>query len=133
MKKIAIPTQDGKVDSHFGHCKYYTVYTVGEDNNILTTEKIDSPQGCGCKSDIAAILKAQGIDYMLAGNMGKGALNKLSQAGLSVTRGCDGLVEDVINDYLAGKISDSGELCDHNHDHGAGFSVANEDHVCGNH
>ena len=28
MKLIAIPTRDGMVDDHFGHCAYYTVVTI---------------------------------------------------------------------------------------------------------
>ena len=30
MKLIAIPTRDGMVDDHFGHCAYYTVVTLDE-------------------------------------------------------------------------------------------------------
>ena len=30
MKKIAIPTREGMVDDHFGHCAYYTVVTYYE-------------------------------------------------------------------------------------------------------
>lgn len=51
--KIAIPTKENMVDDHFGHCEYYTVLTIGQDNQILSSEMIPSPQGCGCKSDIA--------------------------------------------------------------------------------
>ena len=25
MKKIAIPTREGMIDDHFGHCAYYTI------------------------------------------------------------------------------------------------------------
>ncbi|SEM94840.1 hypothetical protein SAMN04487902_105125 [Prevotella sp. ne3005] len=28
MKLLAIPTRDGMVDDHFGHCAYYTVVTL---------------------------------------------------------------------------------------------------------
>ena len=31
-KKIAIPTREGMVDDHFGHCAYYTVITLDEQN-----------------------------------------------------------------------------------------------------
>lgn len=34
MKKIAIPTREGMVDDHFGHCAYYTVVTL--DKQSLT-------------------------------------------------------------------------------------------------
>ena len=50
MKKIAIPTRDCMVDDHFGHCAYYTVVTLDEQNQVLNQERLDSPEGCGCKS-----------------------------------------------------------------------------------
>ena len=30
QKKIAIPTRGNNVDEHFGHCEYYTVYSINE-------------------------------------------------------------------------------------------------------
>ena len=57
MMKIAIPTRENAVDNHFGHCEYYTILTVGQDNQILSSETIPSPQGCGCKSNIAGELE----------------------------------------------------------------------------
>ena len=68
--KIAIPTKENMVDNHFGHCEYYTVLTVGQANQILNSETIPSPQGCGCKSNIAGELENMGVSVMLAGNMG---------------------------------------------------------------
>ena len=26
--KIAVPTRDGHIDDHFGHCAYYTIFEV---------------------------------------------------------------------------------------------------------
>jgi len=112
MKKIAIPTREGMIDDHFGHCAYYTVVAVN-DNKVITTERLDSPEGCGCKSNIAAVMQEMGITMMLAGNMGMGAYNKLSAHNIEVIRGCHGRVEDVVNDYLKGKLKDSLESCDH--------------------
>ena len=64
--KIAVPTRDNKVDDHFGHCEYYTIYTVNQEKQILSSETIPSPQGCGCKSDIAVQLQDMGVSVMLA-------------------------------------------------------------------
>jgi len=113
MKKIAIPTRDAVVDDHFGHCDYYTVFTVSDDNAIVSSERLDSPQGCGCKSNIASVMQEMGITLMLAGNMGMGAYNKLTSHGISVIRGCHGPMEQVLKDYLDGKIEDSLESCSH--------------------
>ena len=88
--KIAVPTRENVVDDHFGHCAYYTLFTVDDDKNITDTETLPSPQGCGCKSNIASVLKEKGVTVMLAGSMGDGALKVLSDqgiAGLPVIRG----------------------------------------------
>ena len=120
--KIAVPTRNGKVDDHFGHCDHYTIYTV-ENKQITSREELPSPQGCGCKSGIAADLQQMGVEVMLAGSMGAGALNKLQACGIKVVRGCMGDIESVVNGYLLGFVLDSGIGC-------AGHG---EDHECGNH
>ena len=79
IKLIAIPTREGMVDDHFGHCTYYTVVTLDEQNQVVKQERLDSPEGCGCKSNIASVMQEMGITLMLAGNMGIGAYNKLAR------------------------------------------------------
>jgi predicted Fe-Mo cluster-binding NifX family protein len=114
--KIAIPsTHDKKVDSHFGHAENFMIYNVSDKNEILDHELIPSAEGCGCKSNIVLRLKEKGVSVMLAGNMGSGAVNVLNSNGIRVYRGCEGDINDIIHDYLDGKINDSGELCEHIH------------------
>lgn len=142
MRKIAIPTTETRnkctveiaqampcrtevnkmpgeeiIDDHFGHCDHYTVFTIDGDDNIVSIERLDSPQGCGCKSNIASVMQNMGITIMLAGNMGMGAFNKLTMHGIRVVRGCQGKIEDVLKAYLNGTIKDSEESCSH-HDCG---------------
>jgi predicted Fe-Mo cluster-binding NifX family protein len=121
--KVAVPTRNKVVDDHFGHCEAYTVFTVDANNNIEKAEMLPSPQGCGCKSNIAAILKERGVSVMLAGNMGSGALNILQNHGIQVLRGCSGDVNQLVETFLNGNIEDSGEGCHHHEEHGEG-------HVC---
>ena len=111
-----MPTRGNIVDDHFGHCEAYTVFTIDGNSKIESAEILPSPQGCGCKSNIAAILRQKGVSVMLAGNMGDGALNVLNSFGIQVYRGCTGDVRQVAEDFLQGEIGDSGEGC-HNHDH----------------
>lgn len=110
--KIACPTKDGLIDNHFGHCDYFTIFTV-EDGNVTEKVRFDSPVGCGCKSNIAADLQKDGVSVMLAGNMGDGALNVLSSHNIEVIRGCQGNIDDVLNAYLKGELKDSLISCDH--------------------
>jgi len=114
--KIALPSRQDLIDSHFGHCEYFTVYTT-DDKNIVDQEIIASPAGCGCKSDIAQTLAEMGVKILLAGNMGDGAVNVLNNAGIEVVRGCSGRVKEVALAWLTGSITDSGDSC-HEHEHG---------------
>ncbi len=109
--KIAIPTKDNQVDSHFGHCEHFSIAELTEDNKISSIELMSSPEGCGCKSNIANQLAEMGVRVMLAGNMGQGAVNKISQAGIQVYRGCSGDVRELVEAYLEERIKDSGTTC----------------------
>lgn len=111
--KIAVPTRGNIVDDHFGHCEAYSVFTIDNNKNIENAELYPSPQECGCKSNIASLLQEEGVTVMLAGNMGAGALNVLTGHGIKVYRGCSGNASKVVQDFLDGKITDSGEGCDH--------------------
>lgn len=117
--KIALPTRDGIIDDHFGHCDHYTIVSLDDDQNITGKEAMDSPEGCGCKSDIAPVLAKAGVKVMLAGNMGEGAVKILTTNGIKVVRGCSGPIDDVVAQYLAGDLKDNQIACDH--------------HDCGNH
>ncbi|MDF2514309.1 MAG: dinitrogenase iron-molybdenum cofactor biosynthesis protein [Herbinix sp.] len=107
--KIALPTQNNKIDSHFGHCEYFTVYSI-EETNIISREIVPSPMGCGCKSDITKTLADLGVTTMLAGNIGDKAATILKESGIQVVRGCSGYINEVIQAWLNGEIVDSIEL-----------------------
>lgn len=113
--KIAIPTRGNQVDAHFGHCEYYTIISVSPEKQIEKMETYQTPQGCGCKSNIATMLADMGVQTMLAGNMGQGAVNKITAAGIQVYRGCSGDVKELAETFLNDDITDSGETCDHHH------------------
>ena len=113
--KVAIPTRNGEIDEHFGHCESYTIYTIGENKQITGTEHFAAPAGCGCRSGVAGILANKGVNNMLAGNMGEGAFNTLRYYGINVVRGCSGNPIDVLTNWLNDKLNDSGSSC-HNHE-----------------
>jgi predicted Fe-Mo cluster-binding NifX family protein len=114
--KISVPvTKENQIDGHFGHCESYGVFTISDKNEIAEIKRIESPQGCGCKSDIASVLAADGVTLMLAGGIGGGAINVLNTSGIEVIRGCSGDATEVVKLYLAGSVEDSGSSC-HEHE-----------------
>lgn len=127
MKKIAVPlTINDEIDDHFGHCEFYAIYEISDDNKILGVNSIKSEKGCGCKSNIASILSNLGVKLMLAGGIGAGAINILNLNGIQVIRGCKGKAADIVMDYLNGKIKDSGESCEQHSVHNSNGG----DHIC---
>ncbi len=117
MTKIAIPSRDGQVDEHFGHCGYFTVLTVAEDKTIAAEETFAPPAQCGCRSNLVGDLQAMGVTTLIAGNMGQGAVMKLRQSGINVVRGACGPVREAALAWLGGRLADRDELCQaHGHD-----------------
>jgi predicted Fe-Mo cluster-binding NifX family protein len=120
--KIAVPARDGLVDAHFGHCEYFMVYSLDEKKKIVAEEKINSQEGCGCKSNIAGILVRTGVTHMVAGNMGEGAVHVLQAHGIDVIRGASGNARQAAEQFAAGTLADSRESCaghGSGHPHGA--------------
>lgn len=116
--KLAIPVNSkNEVDEHFGHCEMYKVFNLNDENEITHSEIVDSPNGCGCKSDIAKTLASQGVTIMLTGAIGEGAVNKLKSEGIEVIRGCRGNVEELAVNFADGKIIDNGSNCKHHYHH----------------
>jgi predicted Fe-Mo cluster-binding NifX family protein len=114
--KIAVPvTKENQIDSHFGQCESYNVFTISDKNEITSAKNVDSPQGCGCKSDIASVLASDGVTIMLAGGIGGGAINVLNNNGIEVIRGCSGDATEVVKLFLSGLVEDSGSSC-HQHE-----------------
>lgn len=113
--KLALPSRENCIDDHFGHCEYFTVFTIGEGKHIVDQQIVESPVGCGCKSNIAHTLAAMGVTVMLAGNMGDGAVGVLKNSGIEVIRGCSGDVKTVAMNWLAGTLADAGDTC-HEHE-----------------
>ena len=116
--KLAVPTSGNVVDDQFGHCEAYTVFTIDDNKKIVNVALLPSPQGCGCKSNIAGVLQQNGVKIMLAGNVGCRVLNVLSNHGIKVYRGCWGDVRFLAEMFLKGNVEDSGVGCQHHHSEG---------------
>ena len=123
IMKICIPTSDGKLCGHFGHCDSFTFAEINpETKEILTIEEKIPEEGISCQS--ASWISEQGVSKVLAGGMGNRPLMKFDQNGVEVIAGCPELpVKEVIEKYLSdtletGENACAGEGHDHQHCHG---------------
>lgn len=127
--KIVIPSADGKLCSHFGHCEYFTFVDINQETRqILSIEKVIPEGGVSCQS--AYWLTEQGANLVIAGGMGGRPLNIFAENGITVITGCPELeIKEIIQDYLEDRLVEGENVCaggHHNcHGHGEGH--------CGHH
>lgn len=117
--RIAIPILNGRLNAHFGQSGVFRVFTInGQPPTIAGFTDVTCPdgqQGCG---RLGGFLKAQQVDVVLVGGIGTGAMQHLNQAGLEVVSGVGNLTsEQLVADYIAGKLVSAGVTC-RGHQHG---------------
>ena len=111
--KIALPMAQGSLCLHFGHCDAFAVYDVDTKNKkILNSGLLDAPPH---QPGLFPVwLGEQGVNLVIAGGMGGRAIDLFSQAGIQVIVGAPSSpTEEVVNAYLAGTLTTSGNVCDH--------------------
>ena len=126
--RIAVTYENGNVFQHFGHSEQFKVYDV-EDGKVVSSEVVGSDgQGHGA---LAGLLAGKGIDVLICGGIGGGAVNALTSAGIELCAGQSGNTDEVVEKYLKGELESTGANCDH---HGEGHECGHhhdEDHECG--
>lgn len=111
--RIAIPVSEGKLDPHFGHCRFFTLMDVDRDEKtILSSETVDAPPHE--PGLLPAWLAEKGANLVLAGGMGNKAIQLFAGHGVEVIVGAPSLDPDSLAlAYLAGEIGTGANACDH--------------------
>ena len=117
--RIAVPDKDGQVDPHFGACRSFRVFDV-KGGTVVKEEEFPAPEGAGCKSQAASVLAKAGVRVMIAGGMGEGAARVMASFGIVPVRGVSGPSKAAAEAYAAGRLTDSGDVCAHDHENGGG-------------
>ena len=110
IEKIAVASNEGQVDQHFGRCREFLVFRV-EGSSLIGEPSLIPAEGSGCKSGIASELARIGVTHVIAGNMGPGAERILFANGISIVRGAEGDAVDAARAFLNGTLKDSESRC----------------------
>ncbi len=118
--KIAVSCNGTQIWAHFGHCENFMVYDV-TDGAITSEEMVANPgHRPGLLPNFLADL---GVEVMIAGGMGGGAIDIFNERGVEVVLGAQGDAKVATEAYLRGELESTGSVC-HEHEHA---------HECGNH
>lgn len=112
QKKIAVPVdQNGMLDGHFGHCKFFDIFEV-DGISIRSEERIvPPPHEPGV---LPQWLADAGVTDVLAGGMGNRAIQLFNQQNVNVFVGAPQLsAHDLVSGFLNQTIGFSANCCDH--------------------
>ena len=100
---------DAPVSEHFGHCDVFTIIDV-EDDEIVKAWPLsndDEGQEHTCAVPIQKVA-SEGVEHMIVGGIGQGALVGFSQENIKVYSGASGTVEETVKRFIAGTLADTG-------------------------
>jgi predicted Fe-Mo cluster-binding NifX family protein len=111
IKKIAVPTSNGKLDGHFGHCKQFAMVLV-EHNEIKEITYLDAPPHQ--PGLLPPWLAERGATDIIAGGMGQRAIDLFNERGINVFVGAPALTPtELVEGFLHETLSFSANYCDH--------------------
>jgi len=113
MLKIAVASENEKVTEHFGHCVNFNIFET-ENDVIIGSQSIPNP---GHKPGfLPKFLNDLGVNVIISGGMGGGAIDIFNEKGIEVIVGASGFAKNAAENYLHGNLKSTGSVC-HQHQH----------------
>ena len=115
--KVAVTyeKETGNVFQHFGKTQYFKIYQI-EDGKIVSSEVIDN--GGNGHHALPPYLKSLGVETLILGNRGQGAVDAITAAGLKELPGITGRADDAAELFAKGELKPNfAAKCDHHGEH----------------
>lgn len=111
--RIAVASEGSLVTNHFGHCTNFNLFDL-EGDKIIAIESLPNP---GHKPGFLPLfLYEKGVQIIISGGMGQGAIDIFKEKGIEVITGAQGSAEAAVKDYIKGNLASSYEACEeHQH------------------
>ena len=111
--KIAVSCNGTQIWAHFGHCENFMIYDA--DNGTITSEQ-SVPNPGHRPGFLPNFLADQGVNVIISGGMGGGAVDIFNERGVEVVLGAQGDAKTAVEAYLRGELKSTGSIC-HEHAH----------------
>jgi predicted Fe-Mo cluster-binding NifX family protein len=112
--KIAVASEGEMVTEHFGYCESFSIFEA-ENNKIVKSETIANP---GHKPGfLPNFLNDRGVNVIIAGGMGSGAIEIFDEKGIEVVTGARGNAKAAAEQYISGKLKSKGSVCNEHQHH----------------
>ena len=111
--KIAVACKGENIWPHFGHCENFNIYDV-QDGKIEAEKSIPNP---GHRPGfLPNFLGDMGVNVIIAGGMGGGAVEIFNERNIEVIIGASGDAKAAAEAYLRNELHSTGSVC-HAHEH----------------
>ena len=111
MKKFAVPTENGKLCAHFGHCEKFAI--IETEENKVTKEDYVSPP-VHQPGVYPKFLADQGVSVIISGGMGQKAQDLFAMNNIQVCMGVNAeSPKTLVEQYLGNELQTGQNLCDH--------------------
>ncbi len=113
VTRFAVPTSNGVLCSHFGHCEEFTLVDVETaSKQVLGVTAIAAPEHE--PGLLPSWLADRGARIIIAGGMGSRAQQLFTEQGVTVVTGASAASpEALVNQYLEGALVTGENVCDH--------------------
>lgn len=118
--------ETGNVFQHFGKTQFFKIYDISE-GKVISSKVIDNG-GFG-HHDLVGYLKSLGVEVLILGNRGQGAVDAMNQAGLKNIPGVTGSADKAAEAFASGTlVGNPGAMCNHHGEHHASHDGEHHDH-----
>lgn len=105
--------ETGNVFQHFGKTQFFKLYDI-QDGKIVSSEVIDNG-GFG-HHDLVGYLKGLGVETLILGNRGQGAIDAMAKGGLKEVPGITGSADAAAEAFAKGELKGNfNAKCNHQH------------------
>lgn len=111
--KVAVPTVEGQLARHFGHCRTFMIFDVDDNSGSVEGSEASEPPPHE-PGVLPKWLNEKDVEVVVAGGMGRRAQDLFQQSGIEVVVGAQ--PEDpqtAVEQYLAGQLETGENPCAH--------------------
>jgi predicted Fe-Mo cluster-binding NifX family protein len=112
---VAIVAEGERVSPHFGRSEGFILAEV-DDGSVKSRSAVQAPTRHECGA-LAGLFAQHKVDTVIVGGIGAGAIGHLKATGIEVVSGAAGDIDEVLSDFIEGKLLSGDAVCSGDHDH----------------
>ena len=111
--KFAVPTNDGRLSAHFGHCRQFAIVDADPESKQVLDVRILTPPAHE-PGVLPRWLAEMEVRTVIAGGMGRRAQMLFTEKNIDVIVGApDNTPQELVRLYLDGRLECGQNVCDH--------------------